>query len=205
MSKRNIRGKSSSTDRKRHDAAPQCEEGPLASSACSSLGQASSSSIPKIPLAADLIADLILPFVADRVTWNRVCCASKEMCLAGKKMTPPWPNKAFNNLGQKVHHVAFSPSGSHLAFAICTGQCNVHLWDRWGKEILLAGHTGHAHCMEHSLDGEHLASGNQDSSIRLWHRDSFHATSSKTSRERATRTPAQAADNSFRQHVLHFF
>jgi hypothetical protein len=40
---------------------------------------------------------------------------SKELHLAEKKMTPPWPNKAFN-LEHKACHVAFSPSGSHLAF-----------------------------------------------------------------------------------------
>jgi WD40 repeat protein len=192
MSKRSIRGKSSSTDRKRHDAAPQCEEGPLASSASSSLGQASSD--PKIPL--DLIADLILPFVADRVTWNRVCYASKEMYLAGKKTTPPWPNKAFFNSEHTSEHaavspVAFSPSGLQLAFVVNTGQFNIHIWDRWGNDILLVSHTGYVHCMEYSLDGEYLASGNQGSSIRLWHKDSFHTTS-KTSRKRATRTPAQA-------------
>jgi hypothetical protein len=59
-----------------------------------------------------LIADLILPFVADRATWNTVCSASNELRRAGKKMTPPWPNKVFNLLGHSVDRVRFSPSGS---------------------------------------------------------------------------------------------
>jgi WD40 repeat protein len=130
---------------------------------------------------------LHLPFVADRVTWNSLCCASKELWLAGKKMTPSWPNKAFN-VGH-VRHVTFSPSGSHVAFAhldLNTGQQVAHVWDRWGKQTLLAGHTG---CISTAwnvpLDGEHLVSGDEVGSIRIWHSGSFHAASS-TSRERST-------------------
>jgi WD40 repeat protein len=48
------------------------------------------------------------------------------------------------------------------------------------------------HCMECSLDGEHLASGSGDGSIRIWHTESFHATASKPHMERPTRTPKQA-------------
>jgi WD40 repeat protein len=87
-----------------------------------------------------------------------------------------------------MRHVAFSPSGSQLVFCVNnlnTGQFVVHVWDRWGKETLLAGHTGCMHCLEHSLDGEHLASGSADGRIRLWSRESCH-------RERPTRAPKQA-------------
>jgi WD40 repeat protein len=195
MSKRSIRGESSSIiAHKRHGTAPQ-DEGPLPSES-SSLGQVSSSSIPKIPI--DLISDLILPFIADRATWNSLHCANKELCLAGKKMTPPWPNKAFN-FKHAVRHVAFSPSGSHLAFGVYTVQpndgayqCVIHVWDVWGRETLLAGHTGYIYCLEYSLDGAYLASGCQDGSIRLWHTESFNATSSNTPNEKSTQTPQQA-------------
>jgi hypothetical protein len=194
MSKRSMSGESSPTAHKRHATAPQDEEGPLPSAAAathSSLTHQASSDL-KIPL--DLIADLVLPFVADRATWNSVCCASKELWLAGKKMTPPWPNKAFH-FEHKVRHVTFSPSGSHLVFAHAAGNAGqpvVSVWDRWGKQTLLVGHTGHIHCLEHSLDGEHLASGSEDGSIRIWHSGSFHAICSKTSTERSTPTPQQA-------------
>jgi WD40 repeat protein len=197
MSKRSIRGESSSitAPHKRH-ASATLDEGPPPAS----LAQASS--IPKIPI--DLITNLILPFVLDRATWNSVYCASKDLCLAGKKMTPPWPNKTFNVGHASVGHVTFSPSGSHLAFVIDAGQTTqyqrydavyqtvVHVWDRWGKETLLAGHTAVTYCLEYSLDGEYLASGSADRSIRLWRTESFHTTSSNISSERPTRTPEEA-------------
>jgi WD40 repeat protein len=195
MSKHSISDKSSSAAHNRHATAPQDEEGPLpsaAATASSSLAQASSSSNPKMPL--DLIANLILPFFVDRVTWNSVCCTGKELCRAGKKMTPLWPNKAFN-LEAGVQHVAFSPSGSHLVSAVSAGCCQtvIHVWDRWGKQTLLAGHTGDIHCLERSSDGEHLALGSEDGSIRLWHARYFHATSSNDSRERSMPTTSQQA------------
>jgi WD40 repeat protein len=111
-------------------------------------------------------------------------------------MTPPWPDKAFNfERNAHVRHVAFSPSGSQLAFCIFnsnTAQNIFHIWDRWGKETLLEGHTEYIHCLEYSLDGEYLASGSADGSIRIWHTDSFHCASSNPDIERGTRTPKQA-------------
>jgi WD40 repeat protein len=194
MSKRPIRGESPSTAHKRQAAAPQDEE-PLPTASASLAQQASSLSMPKMPL--DLIADLILPFVADRATWNNVCSASNDLRLAAKKMTPPWPNKAFNMLEHPdpVCHVSFSPSGSQLAFSTNnhnTGQFVVHVWDPWGKETLLGGHTGKTFCLEYSLDGEYLASGIVDGSIHIWRAESCHATFSQHLVERGTRTPKQA-------------
>jgi hypothetical protein len=113
MSKRSISGESSSTAHKRQALAPQ-DEDPLPSTSASLAQQASSSSIPKTPL--DLMSDLVLPFVADRATWNSICSTNNELRRAGKKMTPPWPSKSFN-LGHLVRHVAFSPSGLQLGFA----------------------------------------------------------------------------------------
>jgi WD40 repeat protein len=197
MSKRLISSESSSAANKRQAVTPQ-DEDPLPSASASLAQQASSLSIPKIPL--DLIADLILPFVADRATWNSVYSASNELRLAGKKMTPPWPSKAFN-LGRNVHYLAFSPSGSQLAFCmtnIRTGQHLAHVWDPWGKKVVLEvvlagpGHIECAYCLEYSLDGEYLASGSGDRSIRIWRTESFHSTSSNPDSERGTRTPKQA-------------
>jgi WD40 repeat protein len=124
-----------------------------------------------------------------------VCSTSKEPWLAAKKMTPPWPSKSFNLGHACVRCVAFSPSGSQLAFCIntCdTDQCIVNIWDRWGKETLLEGQDEDMHCLECSLDGECLASGSDDGSIRIWHAESLHATASQTHRETPTRTPKQA-------------
>jgi hypothetical protein len=118
MSKRLIHGESSPAANKRHAVPQQDEEDPLPSASSSLvIHQASSSSIPTTP--THLIADLILPFVADRETWNSVCSVSKDLRLVATNMTPPWPNKSFN-LGHSAWHVAFSPSGSQLAFCINT-------------------------------------------------------------------------------------
>ena len=196
MRKPSICGESSSTASKRHAKTSQ-DESPLPSTTSSLAHHASSTSIPKIPL--DLIAHLILPFVADRATWNSVYCASKDLCLAAKKMTPPWPNKAFNNFenGAVSHiafppfgfffRVAFSPLGSHLAFCRNSDQHVVRVWDRWGKETILVGHTGETCCLEYSSDGEYLASGSEIGSIQLWRTESFHAASSQILGERSTR------------------
>jgi WD40 repeat protein len=192
MSKRLIYGESSPAANKRHAVTPEDEEDPLPSSSLAQ--QASPLSTLKAPL--HLIGDLILPFVADRATWNSACSASKDLWLAGKKMTPPWPNKSFN-LGRNVHvrYLAFSPCGSQLAFCNInkrTAQHVFHIWNRWGKETLLEGHT-YVQCMEYSLDGEYLASGGGDGSVRIWHAESsLHATSSQAHMERPTRTPKQA-------------
>jgi WD40 repeat protein len=123
-----------------------------------------------------------------------VYSANKELQLAAKKMTPSWPDKAFNLRHSVVRRVAFSPSGSQLAFCMRnrTGQDVIHIWDRWGKETLLEGYTGYIYCMEYSLDGEHLASGNEDGLIRIWHTESFHTNPSHPHMERPTRTPKQA-------------
>jgi WD40 repeat protein len=46
--------------------------------------------------------------------------------------------------------------------------------------------------MEYSLDGEHLASGSGDGSIRIWHAESFHTITPQPHMERPTRIPKQA-------------
>jgi WD40 repeat protein len=207
MSKRLIHGESSPAANKRHAVTPQDEEDPLPSSSLAQ--QAPSLSIPNVPL--DLIADFILPFVADRATWNSVYSASKDLCLAAKTMSPPWPNKSFN-LQFNVRYLAFSPCGSQLAFCIFNSRRKrfvIHIWDRWGNETLLEGHT-YVNCMEYSLDGQHLASGSAhgDGSIRIWHTESFHPTASTPYMERPTRTPKQAdtiiLDNRFSTTALSF-
>jgi WD40 repeat protein len=196
MSKRSIStSESSSKAHKRHPIATSDEED--RPSPASMLGH--SSSVPMIQTPLHLIARLILPFIKDRATWNSVCLSSKELYLAGKDMTPPWPKTTLHFEGNAVDGaVAFSPSGSHLAFG--TDRAIVHVLDRWGKETLLHGNTGNMSCLGYSSDGAYLASGTivgQGGSIRLWRTESFHATSTSTSSETTTTIPlAQPADSS---------
>jgi WD40 repeat protein len=195
MSKRSIGSDSSTTAHKRHARATVDDEGPPPAS----LGHSPSSSVPNIEMSFDihLIAGLILPFIPDRVTWNNVCCARKELYRAGRNLTPPWPNARLRST-HRVGAVAFSPSGSHLAFG--TEQGDVHVWDRWGKETLLRGNTGNISCLEYSSDGRYLASARSlGGSIRLWHTESFHTTSTKTYSRTPTAMPlAQQAHSSIR-------
>jgi WD40 repeat protein len=155
------------------------------------LGQHSSSSVPMIQMPLDLIAGLILPYITDRATWNSVCCASKELYIAAGNSTtlPPWPKTTLDFEGNVVDRaVAFSPSGSHLAFG--TDRAIVHVWDRWGKETLLHGNVGNISCLEYSSDGKYLVSGiSRGGSIRLWHTESYHTISPKTYRETPTTMP----------------
>jgi WD40 repeat protein len=57
-------------------------------------------------------------------------------------------------------------------------------------------------CLEYSLDGEYLASGSSDGSIRIWNRESCNTTSSQANRERPTRTLKQADTNPFLNRTL---
>jgi WD40 repeat protein len=197
MNKRSIGGKSSSKAHKRHVRAT-FDESPHPPPA--SLGHSSSSSVKEIHMSLDihLIAAVILPFIPDRVTWNNVCCASKELYRAGKNLTPPWPNNTSFNFAEcsntHVKAVACSPSGSHLAFG--TNQGVVHVRDRWGNETRLDGNKRYISCLEYSSDGTYLAAGIlRGESIRLWHTELFHYTSSRTSRETPTTIRLDQADN----------
>jgi WD40 repeat protein len=177
-------GESVSAARK-HQAtsAPLDDEDPLVPS---STPEHDASSVASM-IPVNLIATLILPYVQNRATWNNVCCASKELYLAGKEMTPPWPNAILNvGAAGDVTAVAFSPCESFLACSIA-GHTVAHVWDRHaGKHAQLEGHTaGSITCLQYSLDGKYLASGIHDRTIRLWRittSESAHSSSSDESR-----------------------
>jgi hypothetical protein len=90
MSKRSIGNESSTTAHKRQARATVDDESPPPAS----LGHSPLSSFNPTQMSIDihLIAAVILPFISDRVTWNNICCATKALCIAGKNLTPPWPN-----------------------------------------------------------------------------------------------------------------
>jgi WD40 repeat protein len=128
-----------------------------------------SDATPAIPI--NVISHWILPFVQDRLTWNAVCSANKELHGAGMRMTPPWPETTLK-LGQTVRALKFSPCGSFLASGSGSGSSRspglVHICDRHGSLTRLIGHTSGIRHLSFSSDGKHLASTGYDMSIRIW-------------------------------------
>jgi WD40 repeat protein len=197
-------GESSSAARKRQATSAPDDEDPLVPS---STPEHDASSVPSM-LPINLIAALVLSCVQDRSTWNSVCLSNKELSEAGKRMRPPWPNATLNVGGGHVLDVSavtFSPCKSFLA---CSMELHavIRVWDRYGEQTRLEGHTGGLTCLQYSLDGKYLASGSCDTTIRLWHVASeskaAHSSSSDESRRRGTSrgTPQAQSDIILRGH-----
>jgi WD40 repeat protein len=117
---------------------------------------------------------LFVPFL-DRVSLNRLFSTSKEIHAeaSSRAVTLPWPEKEIqlidvghDTVASRVASMVFSPDGGLLAFAYDMG---VHIWNRLNGEFtLLEGHTDAVRSVSFSPDGKFLASGSDDSSIRLW-------------------------------------
>lgn len=78
------------------------------------------------------------------------------------------PNGAITRFGKGwVYDFDYSPDGTALAVASTIG---IWIYDvNTGKELnLLTGHTGFLKSVDFSPDGKTLASGSDDTSIRLW-------------------------------------
>ena len=78
-------------------------------------------------------------------------------------------------MGGSDRAVAFSPDGTR--FAVATG-AGIWIYDaKTYREIsLLAGHTGVVRAVAFSLDGETLASGARDRTIKIWNLETGNAT-----------------------------
>ena len=78
------------------------------------------------------------------------------------------PPGAVARLGKgKINEIKYSPDGGTIAVASSIG---IWLYDaHTGVELaLITGHTAYVYCIAFSPDGQTLASGSRDSTIRLW-------------------------------------
>ena len=95
-----------------------------------------------------------------------VLCLPSTFGQSGK----PWglPEGAIAHHGKDtIEEVAFSSDGSRLAVA---GNIGIWIYDaKTGKELkMLTGHTSPVRTVAYSPDGEILASGSDDNTLRLW-------------------------------------
>jgi WD40 repeat protein len=127
--------------------------------------------LDRVTLPMNLIIGSILPFVPDRSTWNKLCVANKELRDAGRTMTPPWPESIVQQVSL-ARAMAFSPCGDYLACAIASGEGRppfVEILDRRnGQQTSLRGHLDDIFCLAFSGDGKYLASGGNETLIRIW-------------------------------------
>ena len=139
------------------------------SSECRQYAGSSLSALPIIP--GNLIAQLILPFVGDRTTWNNLCMANKELHEANHKWIPPWPEKGSIQVGSRVTCVALSPNGTHVAWG--SHDRFLHMWDATGPHTCLDGHSNRITHLFYSQDGRNLVSASRDNSVRPWDTSTF--------------------------------
>ena len=105
------------------------------------------------PLPTTIWVNQVLPFLADRKSFNDLARTSKEIhnisqqLIAARKITPPWPNTSIWVGSRSACSVAFSPDGGLLASG-CQDR-KVRIWNSSnGRCITLEG--------QHHFRGAHL-------------------------------------------------
>jgi WD40 repeat protein len=123
------------------------------------------------PIVMDVFCNhphLFLAFL-DRVSWNHLCAANKQIYDGSRSLSPPWPQTLLR-VGSKVNSLAFSPDGECLACGSDDGI--VQLWNkRNGRCTLLEGHADIVVCLSFSPIGNILAWESWHNSICVWNLD----------------------------------
>jgi WD40 repeat protein len=131
--------------------------------------------LDRVILPMNLMTELILPFVQDRLTWNNLCVANKELRDASRTMTPPWPETTIQvSDGNYARTMVFSPCGHYLACGTVPNYGTVrnsfvHILDRQtGQQTSLQGQIDHICCLAFACDGKYLVAGGSNGLIRIW-------------------------------------
>jgi WD40 repeat protein len=125
-------------------------------------------SIPPLPTL--VWVKRILPLL-DRLSYNNLRRASREIYEASRDVNAPWPQKSVR-LRLPVEAIAFSPDGALLVSGCDDGTLTI-LNRSDGRCTILKGHTDQIQAVSFSPDGLLLASASNDSTILLWRLANF--------------------------------
>ncbi|KAF9350359.1 hypothetical protein BGX26_011454 [Mortierella sp. AD094] len=69
---------------------------------------------------------------------------------------------------RRVDSCAYSPDGERFAVRLFNGDISLYGTSNWGRIRTLSGHSDVARCLSFSVTGDHIASGSDDKTVRLW-------------------------------------
>ena len=126
--------------------------------------------LPDIPVS--LVGQCIVPFLADRRTFNHVSESCRELQdICRSVHVAPWP-LGFLYVGNALWSVAMSPDGMFLAVGRADGR--IQMWHRQrGPLEDLVGHLGRVYSIVFSPSGTIMATGSGDGVILLWSMNDF--------------------------------
>ena len=98
-----------------------------------------------------------------------VSSADSTLTLYNKNLNVLWQT---NDLIKEVSPIAFSPDEQFLAIPKYKSETDIALIDLTNYQVyhILSGHTNWVTCVDFTSDGEMIASGSDDKSVRIWKR-----------------------------------